>query len=158
MLINLIDHSAEYFGTIVKPAYQQFLGRTPDSGGLAFWINAMTSGLTDEQLEAGFIGSAEFYTHSGGTDTSWVDAMYQSLLGRHADSGGQSFWTQQQANGHANPSRSACGQPRTEGQHVKPLHHFSRPLGRLERDSVLGGAVLTWRHQRRHHHRLRRLE
>ena len=33
-LINLIDHSAEYFSTIIKPAYQQFLGRTPDAGGI----------------------------------------------------------------------------------------------------------------------------
>ena len=28
-LINLIDHSAEYFGTIIKPAYLQYLGPLP---------------------------------------------------------------------------------------------------------------------------------
>ena len=31
----------------------------------------MHGGLTDEQLEAGFIGSPEFYNHSGGTDKGW---------------------------------------------------------------------------------------
>src|SRR5581483_6995377 len=49
---------------------------------LAYWINRMQNGLTDQQLEAGFIGSAEYYTHSGGTNQLWIEAMYHDLLGR----------------------------------------------------------------------------
>ncbi len=135
-LINLIDHSAEYFGTIIKPAYEQFLGRNADPAGIAFWTNAMTNGLTDEQLEAGFVGSAEFYTHSGGTDTSWVDAMYESLLGRHADSGGQSFWTQQLANGATRQSVAFgfAASLEREGQHVEDHYivFLGRPAGSSE--------------------------
>jgi hypothetical protein len=95
MFVNSLDHSAEYFATIITPAYQRFLGRAADAAGLAFWVSQMQQGLTDEQLEAGFIGSPEFYSVSGGTDKSWVDAMYQQLLGRPADATGETFWTQQ---------------------------------------------------------------
>jgi RHS repeat-associated protein len=129
-LINLIDHSAEYFGTIIKPAYQQFLGRGPDSGGLAFWIDRMVNGLTDELLEAGFIGSPEYFAHSGGTDKGWVDAMYQNLLGRQPDAQGESFWVGQLAHG-ANRASVAFGfaaSAEREGQHISA--NYQKYLGR----------------------------
>jgi hypothetical protein len=136
VLINLIDHSAEYFGTIIKPAYETFLGRQADASGIQYWTDAMIDGLTDEQLEAGFIGSPEFYTHSGGTDLGWVDAMYESLLGRHADSGGQMFWTQQLANGATRESVAFgfAASLEREGQHVEShyLVFLGRPAGSSE--------------------------
>jgi len=58
--------------------------------------------LTDEQLEAGFIGSEEFYrTQGGGTDSGWVDALYEKLLDRAADAQGKAFWLAQLAGGEA---------------------------------------------------------
>ena len=97
----LLVHSNEYYrNIIVTPAYQRFLGRLPDQTGLAFWVDRMQNhALTDERLEAGFIGSREFYSHAGGTDKSWVDAMYQDLLGRAADRAGESYWSNQLAHG-----------------------------------------------------------
>jgi uncharacterized repeat protein (TIGR01451 family) len=97
----LLVHSDEYYADIIiTPAYSKFLGRTPDATGIAYWVDQMQhNGLTDEQLEAGFIGSAEFYTHAGGTDKTWVDAMYQDLLDRLADAAGESYWTSQLAHG-----------------------------------------------------------
>jgi hypothetical protein len=94
-------HSDEYYGNvIVVPAYSRYLGRTPDAAGTAFWVDQLARhGLTDEQLEASFIGSPEFYQHAGGTDQRWVDAMYQGLLGRQADQEGENFWTGQLAQG-----------------------------------------------------------
>ena len=99
-----LTHSAEYYGTIITPAYQQFLGRTPDASGLSYWTVRMQQGLTDEQLQAGFIASPEFYQHSGNTNKGWVDALYSTLLGRAADPGGETHWLQQLAGG---VSRSA---------------------------------------------------
>lgn len=100
-VVDAVDHGAEYFGSIViAPAYQQFLGRAPDSAGLAFWIDQMQHHhVTDEQLEADFISSPEFYQHAGGTDVLWVDALYQSLLRRSADSSGEAYWAQQLSQG-----------------------------------------------------------
>jgi hypothetical protein len=39
-------------------------------------------GLTDEHLEAGFIGSQEYIANHGGTSQAWIIGMYQNLLGR----------------------------------------------------------------------------
>jgi subtilase family serine protease len=130
LLINLIDHSAEYFSTIIKPAYLQFLGRGADQGGLDYWIDQMIHGLTDEQLEAGFIGSPEYYQHAGGTDKLWVDAMYQNLLGRKPDPQGESFWTGQLGNGVARAAVALgfAASPEREGQHV--MANYQKYLGR----------------------------
>ena len=94
-----LTHSAEYFGTIITPAYQQFLGRSPDASGLEYWTGRMQQGLTDEQLQADFIASPEFYQHAGNTNKAWIDALYLDLLSRSADSSGESYWMQQLAAG-----------------------------------------------------------
>ncbi|MGH7135153.1 MAG: DUF4214 domain-containing protein, partial [Pirellulales bacterium] len=93
-------HSPEYYATnVIAPAYLNLLGRAADAGGLAYWVQQMQNGLTDQQLEAGFIASDEFYANAGGTNLAWVDAVYQKLLGRPADPGGQSYWQGQLASG-----------------------------------------------------------
>ncbi|HET6880071.1 MAG TPA: TIGR03118 family protein [Pirellulales bacterium] len=101
VVANSIDQSAEYYANlIISPAYERYLGRPADPSGLAYWVDQMQNhGLTDEHLEAGFIGSPEFYAHAGGTDKAWVDAMYQDLLGRPPDPSGEGYWLQQLANG-----------------------------------------------------------
>jgi hypothetical protein len=103
-----IVHSADYYASIIRPIYEHYLGREPDAAGLNYWVSQMQAGLTDERLEAGFIGSAEFYAHAGGTDKLWVDFMYQDLLGRAADSAGESYWVAQLTAG-ANRSSVAFG-------------------------------------------------
>jgi hypothetical protein len=110
VVANLIDHSAEYFGAvIVTPAYNKYLGRLPDTGGLGYWVDQMQHhGLTDERLEAGFIGSQEFYQRAGATDPLWVDALYEAFLGRPADSMGKAFWVAQLA-GRESRSEVAYG-------------------------------------------------
>ncbi|HEV3002817.1 MAG TPA: DUF4214 domain-containing protein [Pirellulales bacterium] len=89
--------SYEYFSNdVVTPAYEKFLGRVPDPAGLAYWTNQLRSGLlTDESLAAALVGSAEYFSRAGGTNPLWVDALYRDLLGRTADSAGESFWVSQ---------------------------------------------------------------
>ncbi|HVC99240.1 MAG TPA: DUF4214 domain-containing protein [Pirellulales bacterium] len=133
-----LTHSDEYFATIIDPAYQQFLGREPDASGLQFWTAQMRTGLTDERLEAGFIGSREFFDHSGGTNKSWVDAMYQALLGRAADAQGEAYWVAQVDQG-ANRSDVAYGFAASlerEGQRVS--NDYLTYLGRLPDATGLG--------------------
>jgi hypothetical protein len=101
---NALTHSAEYYANvIITPAYHNYLGRAPDAAGLAFWTDRMLNhGLTDEQLEAGFIGSDEFFTtEGGGTNSGWIDALYMKLLGRPADAQGKAFWLAQLAGGES---------------------------------------------------------
>jgi hypothetical protein len=136
-----LTHGAEYYATIVRPVYQKFLGRPADDSGLAFWVGQMQQGLTDERLEAYFVGSAEFYAKAGGSDKGWVDGMYQSLLGRPADSSGETFWVHQLAAG-ANRSDVAyafAASQEREGQHVQ--QDYQKYLGRSASDSEVAGWV-----------------
>jgi hypothetical protein len=100
-LVRNFEHTPEYVGTIIRPAYQQFLFRPADPIGLAFWTDQMLNhGLSDEQLQADFIGSPEYYViRGGGTDAGWVTAMYNDLLHRPPDQNGLSFWLGQLAKG-----------------------------------------------------------
>jgi hypothetical protein len=77
-----LTHSAEYYSNFITHAYQTYLGRLPDQAGLKTWVQAMQNGLSDEHLEAGFIGSPEYIAKHGGAGAGWVTGMYQDLLGR----------------------------------------------------------------------------
>ncbi|HWB14452.1 MAG TPA: DUF4214 domain-containing protein [Pirellulales bacterium] len=93
-----IGHSAEYYGSfVIKPDYLRLLGRAADAAGVQYWTTQMLNGLTDQQLEAGFIASDEFFGNAGGTDLDWVDAVYMLLLGRAADASSATYWTSQLA-------------------------------------------------------------
>jgi hypothetical protein len=111
-VIEQLTHTDEYFATIIRPAYLQFLGRPADPGGLAYWTQQMHAGLTDEQLMAQFIGSPEYFAHTGGTNAAWVTAMYNNLLGRAPDAAGLSYWVGQLAKG---ASRSVVAQGFAQG-------------------------------------------
>ncbi|HEV3444612.1 MAG TPA: DUF4214 domain-containing protein, partial [Gemmataceae bacterium] len=81
-LAGTLTHSAEYYSGVVTAAYQRYLGRGPDAAGLAGWVMQMQQGLSDEHLEASFIGSAEYINSHGGAGAGWVKGMYHDLLGR----------------------------------------------------------------------------
>src|SRR5262249_37157584 len=78
---------------------QRYLGRGPDSGGLASWLSQMQHGLTDEHLEAGLIGSVEYIQNHGGAGAGWVRGLYQDLLGRTPSQSEVDGWVQVLASG-----------------------------------------------------------
>lgn len=77
--------------------YQATFGRMPDLPGLEAWRNQIDSGLqTISQVAQDFIASNEFQTRYGVsanlTDTQFVSALYTNVLGRNADSSGETAW------------------------------------------------------------------
>lgn len=82
-----------YYGAIVSRAYEQYVGREADEPGLDYWIGRMQAGLTEEQLDAAFIGSPEYVRDHGGSDPAWVTGMYHDLLDRSPDAQGLQYWT-----------------------------------------------------------------
>jgi hypothetical protein len=94
-----IATSPEYRGDLVSSYYEAFLGRTSDPGGLSYWVAQLAGGATDQTVAAGFLGSNEFYTDSGGTPAGFVTALYAKLLGRAPDSGGLAYWESQLSSG-----------------------------------------------------------
>ena len=75
--------------------YETVFGRAPDAGGLTYWIGALQSGVTLEQMAQTLTGSAEFTARYGGlSNREFVSQLYQNSLGRAGDAGGVNYWTQ----------------------------------------------------------------
>ncbi|MEM9063777.1 MAG: DUF4214 domain-containing protein [Pseudomonadota bacterium] len=74
--------------------YSAAFARTPDEGGLRFWSDQREAGAGDRQMANAFISSAEFEEKFGEdpTDEAFIAALYQNVLLREPDAGGQSFW------------------------------------------------------------------
>jgi hypothetical protein len=75
--------------------YQAAFGRTPDVGGLGFWISAMDKGSSLGSVAAGFASSAEFKTVYGDnpTGTVIVQKFYQNVLHRDGEPAGIAYWS-----------------------------------------------------------------
>lgn len=75
--------------------YQAAFDRTPDAGGLGFWLNAMDKGTTLEQVAAGFMSSPEFTRLYGANPGSkdLVSKIYTNVLHRPAEQGGLDYWS-----------------------------------------------------------------
>jgi hypothetical protein len=125
-----LAHSAEYFGDIVTTVYQNYLGRSPQTAEVAAWVGLMQQGFTDERLEAGFIGSAEYIANHGGPGAGWVTGMYQNLLGRTPLKSEVNAWVQALKAG-ASPTQIAydfAASAEREGQRITA--DYQKYLGR----------------------------
>ncbi len=89
---NELSVSDEWAGRQIDLLYQTALGRASDVGGRAFWLSRVAAGLRISEVGVDLYGSPEYYERSGGTDASFIDALYRDLLGRPADQGGVDFW------------------------------------------------------------------
>lgn len=74
--------------------YQAAFARTPDAGGLAFWVDYLDDGNNLLQAAAGFIGSNEFGTVYGRnvSNAQYVGRLYENVLSRPGEAGGVAFW------------------------------------------------------------------
>jgi hypothetical protein len=89
---TIFTHSLEYDTTLVTATYQRYLHRTPSTAEEAGWITAVQNGLTDEVLEAGFLGSAEYLQGHGNGGVWWVQGLYKDVLGRTASADEVNGW------------------------------------------------------------------
>jgi hypothetical protein len=104
VVVQGIWDSSEHFTQEVTAIYQTLLGRAPDPQGLAGWVPALESGMSEEQVVSAFLTSPE-YINQG--DKHFVDAMYESLLGRDFDLAGEAYWLGQLGdNAAGNPTGS----------------------------------------------------
>jgi hypothetical protein len=112
--------------------YQKLLRRGADSAGLSFWSNFLQQGGTTEQLEAGIVGSPEYFqTRGGGNNDAFLNALFQDALNRPIDMAGHDFFTQEFAN-HFTPAQIAAqvfGSPEFQQDLVKNdyLQFLHRP-------------------------------
>lgn len=75
--------------------YKAAFNRTPDVGGLGFWINKMDGGMSYSDVAKNFVNSAEFKAAFGGSNPTvdvLVTKLYNNVLARAPDAGGLAFW------------------------------------------------------------------
>jgi hypothetical protein len=95
-----IETSQEYLVDQVTKAYMLLLKRAPDPTGLNCFLIDLQNGGTIEQMMADIAGSPEYFTKRAmGNNNTWLQTVYQDLLGRPIDPTGQMFFSQQLANG-----------------------------------------------------------
>jgi hypothetical protein len=82
--------------------YKAAFNRTPDVGGLGFWISKMDGGLSYSDVAKNFVNSTEFKTAFGGSNPSvntLVTKLYNNVLNRAPDAGGLAFWQEKLTTG-----------------------------------------------------------
>ncbi|MCQ2533770.1 MAG: leucine-rich repeat protein [Clostridia bacterium] len=113
--------------TYVTDLYTMYFGRTPDSAGFEYWTGLLASGMTREEVFAGFANSTEFcnlcnrYGVTAGyymvgvpIDAQsgincFVSRLYKVCLGRIPDQDGQAGWALKLLNGEVSGSTCAYG-------------------------------------------------
>jgi hypothetical protein len=97
-VVQAFLYNNESLSNFVAGWYQTYLRRvTPlatlaSSPELGSWVSQLKSGTDPLNVLAGILASPEFYAASGGSDQALVDNLYQRVLLRVADSGGEQYW------------------------------------------------------------------
>ncbi len=71
--------------------YTTFLGRNAAPAEVNGWLQTLTQGRVLEQVLGEIAGSSESFLRQGSSNSRWLDALYQALLGRGRDPGAQGF-------------------------------------------------------------------
>ncbi|MCG7285433.1 DUF4214 domain-containing protein [Cellulomonas sp. ACRRI] len=88
-----IVRSNERIYTFVQRQYRTALGREPDATGTQTWVNLMLQGMTVPELQVQVYASAEGFDVIGRKDLrTWVDGVYQRILGRSASAAERDSW------------------------------------------------------------------
>jgi len=86
----------EYNDNQTNIIYQDLLGRDATLNELnasqALLTNNATTGASLLAIRANVLASADYFTLSGSTTAGFVERMYQDVLNRNADSGGEAFF------------------------------------------------------------------
>lgn len=75
--------------------YRAAFARTPDAGGLGYWLGVLDQGASLDDMARGFVDSAEFkalYANAK-TNADIVKQYYLNVLNRPGEPGGVTYWS-----------------------------------------------------------------
>ena len=92
--VDALDIGVGQIGGMAYRIYKAAFNRTPDNGGLKYWMGRMDAGTSVTDVAAGFIYSAEFIALYGSNsqDGDFITRVYSNVLGRAPDAGGYNYW------------------------------------------------------------------
>ncbi|OAN24873.1 DUF4214 domain-containing protein [Pseudomonas oryzihabitans] len=77
----------------VARLYNAAFDRTPDYGGLDYWMHSHATGVTTKAIAESFAESTEFKGLFATTsDQAYVAKLYENVLGRAGEAAGVSYW------------------------------------------------------------------
>jgi hypothetical protein len=88
-----IEQTTEYETDEVNAAFQQFFGVDAPSSATSYLVGLMQAGVDFRVVEAIIVGTPAFFSVSGGTNTAFLNAIYQDFLGRPIDSASLTQWS-----------------------------------------------------------------
>jgi Domain of unknown function (DUF4214)/Calx-beta domain len=86
---------SEFNDNTINNVFQEFLGRNADLGALNAFGAQLTAGTSIQTIKAEVMSSDEYFANAGGTNNTFVEAMYRDIVNRNADPGGEAFWVSQ---------------------------------------------------------------
>jgi hypothetical protein len=74
--------------------YEAAFDRAADQSGMGYWLNAIDNGTSLLSIANAFVASSEFSSLYGAnpSNSAYVNALYQNVLGRAPDASGDAFW------------------------------------------------------------------
>lgn len=92
-LVSLLWNSAEHRAFQVDQDYTEFLHRAPSDAERSHWAALLMSGVNETAVADAFLHSPEFLSDAPDTG-SFIEALFQDVLGRPVDAGGLAALTQ----------------------------------------------------------------
>ncbi len=79
---------------LVERAYLTVLGRSPEPGGLDYWLGRLADGMPYEEMLNFFLASPERDARypDGQSDADFLDQLYLDAFERPADEDGKAYW------------------------------------------------------------------
>jgi hypothetical protein len=140
-LVLQIEGSLEYRADQVKLLYQRYLHRDADGGSLQNFANLLGNGATLEQVSAILLGSQEYFDLHGGSNESFLNAVFEDALNRGPDQGALLTFGQALAGGMSRSQAALLVLSSTEYQNDLVQADFQSALGRQTEAVGLAGFV-----------------
>ncbi len=88
-VLNGILRSTEALDRVIDQYYLEYLGRTADAAGQAYWVDQIQGGMTLAQVQAGFLSSPEFLSDN---NSDYVQGLYRTFFDRTGSSTELAYW------------------------------------------------------------------
>ena len=115
-----VDTDAGEAGGMAYRIYQAAFDRTPDIGGVSYWLEQIDNGMDLIEVSARFIDSQEFRNQYGSAPSNqdFVEKLYRNVLDRAGEASGVTYWVGQLDSGAKS--------------HAKVLADFSESIENVE--------------------------
>jgi hypothetical protein len=138
--VQAVESSSEYQADVVQGLYRTVLGRSADAAGLSAWVGFLGQGHSAAEIELALLSSDEYFGRTGGSNASFVQALYLLLLGRPVDSAGAQGWAGALAQGLSRSALAAAILDSSEALTLVVESNYTQYLLR----AVDGGSLAQW--------------